>query len=158
MKYLCFVQRFSSVPSGEFLEPQAAVFPAFNPPWGGVMFIAWRLRHPFLGECRRGPRCFWSRQARLGDGPVLGPTKKALCYTRPSGGTFVKYQYWKIYASCWGFSANCLESVPDRQYSMANLRPKGPRLRLGQLRVGKLLHWHLCHPCIALDLVVQFKL
>ena len=32
------------------------------------------------------------------------------------------------------------------------------QFRLGHLRVGELYHWHFCHPCIALDLVVQFKL
>ena len=41
---------------------------------------------------------------------------------------------------------------------MADLRSKGPRLRLGHLWVGELQHWHLCPPCIALDLAVQFKL
>ena len=29
--------------------------------FGGVRFTAWRLRRPSLGECRRGPRHFWSR-------------------------------------------------------------------------------------------------
>ena len=42
--------------------------------------------------------------------------------------------------------------------SMADSRLKGPWLRLGHLWVGKLLHRHLCPPCIALDLAVQFKL
>ena len=37
--------------------------------------------------------------------------------------------------------------------SMAESRPKGPRLRLGELQ-----YWHPCPPCIALDLGVQFKL
>ena len=41
----------------------------------------------------------------------------------------------------------------DGQCSMADLRPKGLRLQVGDLR-----HWHFCHPCIALDLAVQFKL
>ena len=65
-------------------------------------------------------------------------------------------QYWKISVSCRGFPADCLSA--DDQFSMADLRPKGPLLRLGHLRVGELHHWHLCHPCIALDLAVQFKL
>ena len=85
-------------------------------------------------------------------------TPPNLCHTRPSGGTFVKYQYRKISASCRGFSADCLASVPDSPCSMADLRTKGTRLRLGHLRVGKLHHWHLYLPCIALDLPVQFKL
>ena len=32
-----------------------------------------------------------------------------------------------------------------------------PTLWLDHLWVGKLRHWHLCHPCIALDLAIQFK-
>ena len=43
---------------------------------GGAGFITWRLRHPFLGERRRGPRHFWSRRACLGYGPAPGPTEK----------------------------------------------------------------------------------
>ena len=42
--------------------------------------------------------------------------------------------------------------------SMADSRPKGSRLQLGHLRVGELLFWLLCTPCIALDLTVYFKL
>ena len=58
-------------------------------------------------------------------------------------------------ASRRGFSADWLASVPDSQRLMANLKSKGLRLRLGHLRVGELLHWHLC---ITLDFAVQFKL
>ena len=55
-------------------------------------------------------------------------------------------------------SACCLASVPDDQCSMADWKPKGPRLRLGYLRVGELYYWHFWHLCIALDLAVHFKL
>ena len=59
----------------------------------GLGFIAWDLRHPFLGESRRAPRHFCSRGACLGDSPVPGPTnKKALCYTRPVGETNDEYR------------------------------------------------------------------
>ena len=57
-------------------------------------------------------------------------------------------------ASCGGFSADCLASVPD----MADMRPKSPRVRLDHFQVGKLQLWHPCLPCIAVDLAVQFKL
>ena len=58
-----------------------------------VRFIAWCLRGPFLGEYQWGPRHFWSHQACLGYSPVPRPTlKKALCLTRPDGGTVDKYQ------------------------------------------------------------------
>ena len=60
-----------------------------------------------------------------------------------------------IFADC---SVDSLALVSNGQCSMADLRPKGPRVRLGLLPVGKLHHWHFCQPCIALDLVVQFKL
>ena len=42
--------------------------------------------------------------------------------------------------------------------AVADLRPKGPRLQLGHLWVDKLHHRQLCHPCIVLDIAVQFKL
>ena len=32
---------------------------------GGVKFIAWLQRRPFLGECRQGLRHFWNRWATL---------------------------------------------------------------------------------------------
>ena len=61
-----------------------AVPPGFNPPRRGEVY---RLV-PFLGECRRGPRHFWDCRARVGSGPEPGPIlKKALCNTRPVGGT-----------------------------------------------------------------------
>ena len=48
---------------------------------GGAMFSAWRLRRPFLGECRWVPRYFWRCWACLGYGPALGPTLKRPCAT-----------------------------------------------------------------------------
>ena len=56
--------------------------------FGGVGFIARRLRGPFLGECRRGLRHFWKCRARVGYASAPEPTlKNALCHTRPLGGT-----------------------------------------------------------------------
>ena len=49
--------------------------------FGGVRFIAWLMRFPSLGECRRGPRHFWDCRTRLGYGPSTGPTKKRPCAT-----------------------------------------------------------------------------
>ena len=43
---------------------------------GEVRFITWSLSHPFLGECRRDPRHFWSCRARLGLGSAPGPDLK----------------------------------------------------------------------------------
>ena len=37
-------------------------------------------------------------------------------------------------------------------------RLEAKRLWLGHLRAGELHRWHFCHPYIALDLAVQFKL
>ena len=56
----------------------------------GATFIAWHLRHPFLEECRRGKRHFWSHQS-------LQPyhqthLKRALCHTRPVSWTYDKYR------------------------------------------------------------------
>ena len=41
--------------------------------------IIWRLRLPFLGECRRGPRHFCECQACLGYGSAPGPTNRRPC-------------------------------------------------------------------------------
>ena len=68
-----------------YLELQGAA-PQVLTLLGGVRFIAWHLRRPFSGECRRGPRHFWECRARLGYGPAPGPIlKKASCNTRPLG-------------------------------------------------------------------------
>ena len=48
---------------------------------GGVRFIAWRLRRPFLGEWRRGPRHLWECRGCLGYGPAPWPTVKRPCAT-----------------------------------------------------------------------------
>ena len=44
--------------------------------FGGARFITWRLRRPFCGECRQGPRHFWSRRTSLSYGPTPGTTWK----------------------------------------------------------------------------------
>ena len=61
-------------------------------------------------------------------------------------------------ASCRGFSVDSLAFVPDGKCSMADLCQKGPNVRPGLLRAGELQAWHLCPPCIALDLALLFKL
>ena len=63
-----------------YLEPQGAVSLALTL-LGGVRFIAWRLRHHLLGECRRGPSHFWECRTRLGYGPAPRPTLKRPCAT-----------------------------------------------------------------------------
>ena len=71
------------------LEPQGVVSLGSNPPRLGDRFIAWRLRCPFLGECRRAPKHFCCHRACLGYGPASGSTlKKASRQTCPIG---VKY-------------------------------------------------------------------
>ena len=61
---------------------------------GGVRYIAWILRWPFLQECRRVPRHFWECWTRLAYDPAVGPTlKKALCHTHHFGGTEDKYRW-----------------------------------------------------------------
>ena len=65
---------------------------------------------------------------------------------------------WLILILIWPWLGR-LAFVPDGvSKSMADLRLKGLWLRLDHLRVGERQHWHLCSPCIALDLTVQFKL
>ena len=51
--------------------------------FGGVGFIARRLRRPEKGNADEGPRHFWNCLSRLGFGPATGPTlKTALCHIR----------------------------------------------------------------------------
>ena len=45
----------------------------------GISLIAWRLRNPFSGEYWQGPMYFWKCRARVGSGPVPGPTVKRPC-------------------------------------------------------------------------------
>ena len=61
---------------------------------GGVRFIAWRLRRPFLGKCRRGPRYFWECRAYMGYSLAPESTlNKALCHTCSFGGVCDKYRW-----------------------------------------------------------------
>ena len=45
----------------------------------GVRVIAWRLRHPSLGECRRSLRYFLKCWAYVGSDPASEPTLKRPC-------------------------------------------------------------------------------
>ena len=66
---------------------KGAVSPGFNPLRRGWVYCL-VPEAPLLGECRRSPRHFWKYWARVSYGPAPGPTlKKALCHTRPLGGT-----------------------------------------------------------------------
>ena len=90
--------RLADIHVGRFetgiLEPQGAV-PQVLTLLG--RFIAGCLKRPFLLECWWGPRHFCARQACLGNGPALRPhLKKALCHTRPVGGTYDKYRFDEI--------------------------------------------------------------
>ena len=69
---------WSCVSTLEYPKPTGASPKALNL-HEGVRFIAWRLTHPFLEECRWGPRHFWSHWARLDDSRALGPTLKFVC-------------------------------------------------------------------------------
>ena len=73
------------------LEPQETVSQALTL-LGVARFIAWRLKRPFLGECRRSSRHFWSRQACLGYSPTPRPTQKTLRHSRPFGGMCGKHR------------------------------------------------------------------
>ena len=50
---------------------------------GGLRFIPRLLRHPFLGECRRGLGIFRAPGRVWGTAMRPVPHKKALCHTRP---------------------------------------------------------------------------
>ena len=78
---LCFMQRLlsglSGICAGQLVSsnlrgPSLQALTLF----GGVGFIAWRLRCPSLGECRWGPRHFWDCWTHVGFSPVPRPTKK----------------------------------------------------------------------------------
>ena len=67
------------------LEPQRVVLSGFNPPWRGYVY---RLvpEAPLFRRMPMGPEAF------LEPPSVSGPPKKALCHTRPVGGTYDKYR------------------------------------------------------------------
>ena len=48
---------------------------------GRARFIAWCLRRPFLGKCRRGSKYFFARQVCLSWDPAQNPTKTRPCAT-----------------------------------------------------------------------------
>ena len=58
---------------------------------------AWGV--PFLGNANGNRGIFEAARRVWGMALRLDLPKKALCHTRPSGGTFVKYRYWKISVS-----------------------------------------------------------
>ena len=64
LRYLTPLQRRSWFIQLPYL--QALIFS------GGARYITWRMRRPFLEECRRGSRHFWNHRARVGYGPVHG--------------------------------------------------------------------------------------
>ena len=67
---------------------QRSVPQALNP-LVGARFIAWGLRHPFLGECWVIFEANWRVCATV---LRLDPRKKALCHTHLVGGTYDKYR------------------------------------------------------------------
>ena len=54
-----------------FLEPSGSVLQALTLS-GRATFIVSRLRHRFLGECRRGSRHFWNNRVCVGYSPAPG--------------------------------------------------------------------------------------
>ena len=68
------------------LSPQALILSR------RARFIAKRLKHPFLGECRRGSRHFWNHWVCMGYGHASGSYKKGhVSYSRVRG-ALNKYQ------------------------------------------------------------------
>ena len=59
---------------------------------GGARFTPGAWDAPFLGECWWDPRNILSRRACPGYGSASDPPKRALCHTRPVGGTSDKHQ------------------------------------------------------------------
>ena len=58
-----------------------------------------------------------------------------------AGGAYDKYSSYVLF-------------VHDRRFghtATVRLEAVWPLVQPGHFRVGKLHHWHLCHPCIALD-------
>ena len=81
---------------------------------GEVRFIVWRLRYPFLGECRPSPKNFWSCQDMTWLQPCtwthLKKKKNALCHTCPVSGTNDKYQLSPS-SQTWQFRRTLLSPV-----------------------------------------------
>ena len=120
--------------------------------FGGARSIAWCLRRPSLGECRRGLRDFWECRAHLGYGPASGPTlKKASCHTCPVVGMEDKY--------CWFNQLNLVNRTHLGRLWYQRHRPgrvclisghtlslRGPSLQaLTFFREVRFIAWHLRH-------------
>ena len=84
------------VPSSRYISSLRGLSPKGLTPLRGVRFIARRLRRLVLRECRPGPRHLSECRARLSYSPAPRTTfKKALCHTRPVGGTADKYRWFQ---------------------------------------------------------------
>ena len=79
---------------------------------GGAGYIAWYLRHSFLGECRGN---FLRQWTCLGLGSAPGSTKKALCHTRPVGWTYDKYRLPSS-SRTWQFPTNSSTSCTNTYF------------------------------------------
>ena len=64
-----------------YLEPQGPSPTQSLTLLGEVKFITWHLKRPFLVECRRRPRNYWSCRAHLNYCPASRPTFKRPCAT-----------------------------------------------------------------------------
>ena len=64
---------------GGILLLQGAVPAQTQTIYGGVGFISWCLRRPFLGKCGRGSRHFWNCRRCVGFDPACGHLKKRPC-------------------------------------------------------------------------------
>ena len=140
------------------LDPLATVAPGSNPPWRSWVYHL-SLEAPFFSRLPTGPEALLDppRVSLLID-LRLEPPKKGLILYLSVWFDSRQISARSATALCRGFSADCITSQPDGECFMADLRPNGPRVRQGHLQVGELHHWHICHPCIALNLAVQFKL
>ena len=89
---------------------------------------------------------------------VLQGSRHSLCPTSPFSNSHYKPTFGSL-TLCQvlyvGLHIGFLAGPSGIRRSMADSKPKGPRLRLGHLRVGKL---HYCLYCIALEPLVQFNL
>ena len=95
-----------------FLEPQGAVPPGFNPLWRGWVYRP-APEAPLFRGMPTGSEAFLELPLVLGFGPATGPTlKTALCHIRTLVGRRINTAR-SAFASCRGFSADSLAFVSD---------------------------------------------
>ena len=158
----CFMQRLfsrlSGVRAGWLISsssrgPSCQVFALCE----GSRFIALHLRRPIFMGMPTGPEAFLEPADASGLWPFARThLKKGLV---PHSSAWWDVRQISLDQSLASHVFSVLTGIrAGLSMLYERLESESPWLRLGNLWVGELHHWHFCHLCISLYLAVQFKL